>query len=50
MEKELSSVIVSIRIPAELKNQASALAEKESRSLSNLFIVAMKEYIKNHSM
>lgn len=39
---------IIITLPKQLKEDAERIAEKETRTLSNLAIVALKEYIERH--
>lgn len=37
----------SFRIPEEIKEQLQEIARKQNRSLSNLIILILKEYLEN---
>lgn len=37
----------SFRIPEEIKEQLQEIARKQNRSLSNLMILILKEYLEN---
>lgn len=37
----------SFRIPEEIKEQLQEIAKKQDRSLSNLMILILKEYLEN---
>ena len=46
MKKEPASPTTSIRIPADLKAAAQREARKQRRTLSNLIIYLLAEYLK----
>ena len=48
MEKE-KTVATSIRIPEGLKAELERIAEQESRTLNNQMLVALREYVRNHT-
>lgn len=48
MNKE-KNIYVSFQMPKEIKEQAASLAKSQDRSLSNLILVAIKEYITKYS-
>lgn len=48
MEKE-KTVSTSIRIPESLKAELERLAQCEDRTLNNLMLVALREYVRNHT-
>jgi predicted transcriptional regulator len=47
MEKE-KLYPTSVRLPERVKQELEKIAEKETRSLSNLLLRAAMEYIENH--
>ena len=47
MEKE-KTVATSIRIPEGLKAELERIAEQEDRTLNNLMLVALREYVRNY--
>ena len=46
---EEKNYVVSVRIPESVKHDLETICDKESRSLSNLILVACREYLTNHA-
>ena len=47
MEKE-RMFPTSVRLPESIKNELERIADRDTRSMSNVILLACKEYIKNH--
>lgn len=43
----MMKINTSFRIPEEIKEQLQEIARKQDRSLSNLIILILKEYLEN---
>ena len=46
-ELMIMKINTSFRIPEEIKEQLQEVARKQNRSLSNLMILILKEYLEN---
>lgn len=40
----------SIRIPEDLKKKLTAIAKKDNRSLNNLIMIALTDFVKKYKM